>query len=244
VTGHCRAASAGHPSPVVVRPGRPAELLDLPTGPPLGIGGAPFAAADFDLPDDSVIAVFTNGLVQDRAAGPDAGLPGLLRALAGADRPLDLLQEQVWRAAVRADRPDDDAVLLLARARAVPADRVVTWDLAADPAAVPEARDLASRQLRTWGLAEVQPLTELFVSELVTNAVRYGRSPIRLRMILERSLICEVSDAASTSPHLRHADATDEGGRGLFMIAQLADAWGTRYMPTGKTIWTEQAVGG
>ncbi|MBY8876364.1 ATP-binding SpoIIE family protein phosphatase [Actinacidiphila acidipaludis] len=242
VTGRCTAASAGHLPPAVARPGRAAQLLDLPIGPPLGVGGIPFEAAEFDLPDDSVIALFTNGLVQDRTSGPDAGLPGLLGALGRAEQPLERLRDQVWEAALRARPPEDDAVLLLARARALPADRVATWELAADPAVVAHARDLARRQVRAWDLAEAEPLTELFVSELVTNAVRYGRGPVRLRMILERSLICEVSDGSSTSPHLCHAASTDEGGRGLFMIAQLAEAWGTRYTPTGKTIWVQQAI--
>lgn len=107
---------------------------------------------------------------------------------------------------------------------------------------VSRARAMADRQLETWDLAEIAPVTELIVSELVTNAIRYGRSPIQLRLINDRTLTCEVSDAASTSPHLRLAAATDEGGRGLFMIAHLADAWGTRYTPTGKTIWAEQAI--
>ncbi|MFJ5966547.1 ATP-binding protein [Streptomyces sp. NPDC093060] len=85
-------------------------------------------------------------------------------------------------------------------------------------------------------------LGEQTVSELVTDVVRHGRGPVRLRLIRARSLICEVSDASSTSPHLRHAASVDEGGRGLFMIAQLADAWGTRYTAIGKTIWTRQTV--
>jgi anti-sigma regulatory factor (Ser/Thr protein kinase) len=80
------------------------------------------------------------------------------------------------------------------------------------------------------------------VSELVTNAIRYGGSPIQLRLIRDRALICEVSDASSTSPHLRRARTYDEGGRGLLLVAQLTDRWGTRPSGTGKTIWAEQAL--
>ncbi|MFG2848188.1 ATP-binding protein [Kitasatospora sp. NPDC048296] len=101
---------------------------------------------------------------------------------------------------------------------------------------------MANRQLREWDLTDLGLVTELVVSELVTNAIRYGRSPIQLRLIRDRALTCEVSDGSSTSPHLRLARDTDEGGRGLFMIAQLVDAWGTRYGPTDKTIWAEQAI--
>jgi anti-sigma regulatory factor (Ser/Thr protein kinase) len=114
--------------------------------------------------------------------------------------------------------------------------------VAADPVAVAEARDLAVRKLAEWGLDELQFTTELIVSELVTNAVRYGSAPIRLRLIRQTGLICEVSDASNTSPRLRHARTTDEGGRGLFLVAQLARRWGTRYTTAGKIIWAEQTI--
>lgn len=84
--------------------------------------------------------------------------------------------------------------------------------------------------------------TELIVSELVTNAIRYGGSPITLRLIQDRTLICEVSDSSSTAPHLRRAPTFDEGGRGLMLVAQMAQRWGTRHIPTGKTIWAEQSL--
>ena len=96
---------------------------------------------------------------------------------------------------------------------------------------------------REWGLDELAFTTELILSELVTNAIRYGSGPIRVRLLRDRSLICEVSDGSSTSPHLRYAATTDEGGRGLFLVAQLAERWGTRYTPEGKVIWAEQALG-
>ncbi|MGV5039169.1 ATP-binding protein, partial [Streptomyces sp. NRAIS4] len=84
--------------------------------------------------------------------------------------------------------------------------------------------------------------TELIVSELITNAITHACGPIGLRLIHERTLICEVSDASNTSPHLRRARSTDEGGRGLFLVAQVAQRWGTRYTATGKTIWAEQQL--
>jgi anti-sigma regulatory factor (Ser/Thr protein kinase) len=85
--------------------------------------------------------------------------------------------------------------------------------------------------------------TELIVSELVTNAIRYGIEPIRLRVLHDHdSLICEVADGSSTSPHLRRAATTDEGGRGLFLVARFAQRWGTRYLARGKVIWTEQST--
>ncbi len=63
------------------------------------------------------------------------------------------------------------------------------------------------------------------------------------RKRVERSLICEVSDARSTAPRLRRARLSDEGGRGLLMVAELTRRWGTRCTPTGKTNWAEQSIG-
>nr|WP_324618408.1 ATP-binding protein [Streptomyces sp. RTd22] len=91
-----------------------------------------------------------------------------------------------------------------------------------------------------WGLEKLVLTTELVVSELVTNAIHYGHPPIRLRLIRDRALICEVRDASSTAPRLRRARALDEGGRGLFLVARLVQRWGTRPEVHGKTIWAEQ----
>jgi len=132
--------------------------------------------------------------------------------------------------------------LLLARTRALHADQVAAWSLPSDPAIVADARAQASRQLAAWGLEDAAFVTELVVSELVTNAIRYGAVPIGLRLIRDRTLICEVSDASNTAPHLRRARTYDEGGRGLHMVAQLTQGWGTRQTPVGKTIWAEQTL--
>ncbi|MYR57857.1 hypothetical protein GTY54_17005, partial [Streptomyces sp. SID625] len=78
--------------------------------------------------------------------------------------------------------------------------------------------------------------------ELVTNAIRYGSAPIHVRLIHDRTLICEVSDGTSASPHLRYAATTEEGGRGLFLVARTTERWGTRYTPDGKVIWAELAL--
>jgi anti-sigma regulatory factor (Ser/Thr protein kinase) len=140
------------------------------------------------------------------------------------------------------ERPSDDVALLVARTRALHADQVATWGLPVDPEVVADARAQATRQLAAWGLETASFVTELVVSELVTNAIRYGGPPIQLRLIRDRTLICEVSDGSSTSPHLRRARTFDEGGRGLLLVAQVSQGWGTRHTGTGKTIWTEQPL--
>ena len=140
------------------------------------------------------------------------------------------------------DHVRDDATLLVVRTRALDARQVAAWELPSDPALVARARAMAAEQLGRWGLDDLAFTTELVVSELVTNAIRHASGPIGLRLIRDRSLICEVSDSQHTSPHARYAGSDEEGGRGLFMVAQLTEHWGTRYMPAGKTIWAEQAL--
>lgn len=142
------------------------------------------------------------------------------------------------------EHPTDDVAVLLARTRVLAGDRVATWTLRAEPTAAQRARRLTSAQLAEWGLDDLVLTTELIVSELVTNAYRYASGPVQLRLIRNSSLICEVSDGSTTAPHLRRARSTDEGGRGLFLVAQLSERWGARYTRDGKTVWTEQPLGG
>ncbi|UUU43809.1 SpoIIE family protein phosphatase [Streptomyces sp. NBC_00162] len=237
----CTIARAGHPPPALVQSDGTVTFLDLPAGPPLGLGGLPFESVEFHLPEHSQLVLFTDGLIEDRHRDIDVALDELRRALAHPDRaPEDTCQAVLD--AVAPDHPGDDIALLVARTNAVPPDRIATWDLPADPARVSDVRTAAVGQLSRWGLDESAFATELLLSELVTNAVRYGAGPIRVRLIHDRTLICEVYDTSSTAPRMRHAATTDEGGRGLFLVAQLAQAWGTRYTTEGKVIWAECAL--
>ncbi|MFF7274960.1 ATP-binding SpoIIE family protein phosphatase [Streptomyces griseorubiginosus] len=240
VDGRCSLARAGHPPPAVVSADGTVDLLDIPPGPPLGLGGLPFEAAEIELPEGSLLALYTDGLVEARDRDVDAGTALLCQALARPSASLDDVCDRVLQALLpAAGRPHDDVALLLARTRALGDGQVAAWDVDADPAAVARARRSVARQLAAWGLDDLGFVTELVVSELVTNAVRYGRPPIRLRLIRDSSLLCEVSDAGSTTPHLRRARAFDEGGRGLLLVAQLAERWGTRHARQGKTVWAE-----
>ena len=241
VSGRCTLARAGHLPPVVVgADGRP-EVLDLPAGPPLGLGYLPFESAEVELAEGSLIAFYTDGLVETFDRDIDAGIARLGEALAVPRPTLEEIGRGVVDALLPAP-PPDDAALLLARTRVLTPDQVVSWDLPGDPAAVADARNAAVRQLADWGLDHLAFTTELIVSELVTNAIRHAAMPGSLRLIRDRSLIVEVSDASSTSPRLRHARTTDEGGRGLLIVAQLSRRWGTRYTSAGKVIWAEQSL--
>jgi anti-sigma regulatory factor (Ser/Thr protein kinase) len=239
VTQRCTMARAGHPPPAVVGPDGTVTFPDLPAGPPLGLGSLPFESAELELPEGSLIALYTDGLIETSDQDIDVGLGRLSEVLAQPGMPLEELCSAVVDNLLTGPQSDDVA-LLVARPHALGANRVASWDLAADPAVVAGARATAVRQLGEWGLDELMMTTELIVSELVTNAIRHASGPIRLRMIRHDILICEVSDASNTSPRLRHARTTDEGGRGLFLVAQLTRRWGTRYTPAGKIIWAEQ----
>ncbi|MEU1480683.1 SpoIIE family protein phosphatase [Streptomyces sp. NPDC005760] len=241
VSRRLTAAAAGHPPPALVLPDGTTRLIPVSAGPPLGVGGLPFEATEIELPEGAVVALYTDGLIEDRDRDVDHAIDELCRALTARTDTLDDLCDTVLKA-VLPEEPGDDVALLLARTRALGADRVATWDVEPDPAHVAATRQAATEQLAAWGLEEASFVTELVVSELVTNAIRYGEPPIQLRLIKDRTLICEVSDGSSTSPHLRRAHAFDEGGRGLLLVAQLTQRWGSRQTGSGKTIWAEQSL--
>jgi PAS domain S-box-containing protein len=241
VSRRCSLARAGHPQPALVTPDGAVSFLDLPAGPPLGLGGLPFESTEIELPAGSILALYTDGLIESRDRDIDLGFDRLRHALARNEPSLETACDNVL-AAVLADGPADDVALLIARTQALNDDQVATWDLPADPSVVPATRQQVATLLTDWGLDDVAFVTELVVSELITNAIRYARSPIQLRLIHDRALICEVSDGSSTAPHLRRARALDEGGRGLLLVSQLTQRWGSRQTPQGKTIWAEQAL--
>lgn len=242
ISRSCVFARAGHPPPALVQPDGTVEFCDdIPPGPPLGLGGLPFETSQRRLSEGTLLALYTDGLVETPGHDIDIGLDRLAHTLVDTDRPLKHLGEAIVASLVP-DFHGDDAALLLARTRALGADRVATWDLPADPALVSQARALTGRQLIDWGLEPLAFTTELIVSELVTNAIRHARGPIALRLIRAQILICEISDGSLSAPHLRRARTTEEGGRGVFLIAQLATRWGTRYTTNGKTIWAEQPL--
>ncbi|MFF1561488.1 SpoIIE family protein phosphatase [Streptomyces sp. NPDC058279] len=242
VTQRCTIARAGHVPPFVVRPDGRVEMPELPPGAPLGLGGFPFESAELDLSEGTQLVLYTDGLIEDRGRDIEEGLDLVRAALGHADRE----PEETCRALLKAMlpvRPRDDVAVLVARATALGADRIAEWEVPFEPSAVGEMRALAVAKLEEWGLSELAFGTELVLSELVTNAIRHGVAPVRLRLLHDRVLTCEVFDSSSTSPHLRYAATTDEGGRGLFLVAQISRRWGVRYTPEGgKVIWSEQQL--
>ncbi|GHE26335.1 hypothetical protein GCM10018781_78500 [Kitasatospora indigofera] len=237
----CVVARAGHLPAVLVHPDGTVHIPETPVGPPLGLRGVPHQSTELVLPQGSLLVLYTDGLVETRTHDIDVGLSQLRGALADTHgTPQETCQAVLD--ALLPPQPADDVALLVARTQVLAPQDIAAWYVPAEPAAVAEARARAVRQLRQWDLEQLVFSTELILSELITNAIRHATGPIGIRLVRDRSLICEVSDGSSTSPHLRHAAATDEGGRGLFLVAQLGERWGTRYTTSGKIIWSEQRI--
>ncbi|QIP87976.1 SpoIIE family protein phosphatase [Streptomyces sp. Tu 2975] len=244
VSARALMASAGHAAPVLARSSGDTGPVDLLPGPALGLEGAPFEPVEVALSPGDLLA-FTAGSLSD-APGSGAGhVIDHLREVRGTGTGDAAAVPEIARDLLvpfLAHPPDDDAALLLARVSVSPEGSVVDREFPADVRVVSDARALVAERLTVWGLDELVFTTELIVSELLTNAIRYAGGPVRVRLIRDQRLVCEVSDPSETQPHLRRARLTDEGGRGLFLIAQLAHRWGSRNTAAGKTIWTEQLL--
>ncbi|MFD5568400.1 SpoIIE family protein phosphatase [Streptomyces cadmiisoli] len=238
VTRRCTFANAGHLPPVLVEPGEAALMLDVPPGMPLGVGGEPFEEVEVELPEGALLALYTDGLVESRDHPLDEGLQAFVGALTDPSRPLEDVCDHVLNT-LDTHHGEDDIALLMARVQGLPAESVGDWTLPREPRSVGRAREYARGQLLSWDLEPLVDTTELLVSELVTNALRYGEGEIRLRLLLDRTLVCEVWDSGLVQPRRRRARDTDEGGRGLQLVGLLSAAWGSRRTHRGKTVWFE-----
>ncbi|MFK0280941.1 SpoIIE family protein phosphatase [Streptomyces sp. NPDC090499] len=240
VTRKCTMAGAGHPPPAIVDPHGRVTFPDLPTGTPLGVGmGTAFEAVELELPEGSLLALYTDGLIETRDHDIDAGMHRLGEALAEPGRSLEDLCTRATDT-VPGLAPSDDVTLLLVRPLSLSPAQVASWTLPSDRTAARSARRLAAGRLAEWGLDGLADSTELIVSELVTNAVRHSTGPIGLRLIRHQFLTCEVFDTNDCFPHRHRADTTDENGRGLFLVAQLSRRWDSRPVSGGKVVWSEQ----
>ncbi|MCF2125883.1 PAS domain-containing SpoIIE family protein phosphatase/ATP-binding protein [Strepomyces sp. STD 3.1] len=243
VTRRCTFANAGHLPPVLVEPGESALMLDVPPGLPLGVGGEPFEEVEVELPEGALLALYTDGLVESRDHPLDEGLQAFVGALTDPTQPLEDVCDQVLNT-LDSHHGEDDIALLMARVQGLPTESVGDWTLPREPRSVGRARELARAQLLDWDMEPLVDTTELLVSELVTNALRYGEGEIRLRLLLDRTLVCEVWDSGLVQPRRRRARDTDEGGRGLQLVGLLSAAWGSRRTPRGKTVWFELPLPG
>ncbi|MET9908593.1 SpoIIE family protein phosphatase [Streptomyces sp. NPDC006476] len=241
----CSIARAGHPPPALVRPDGTVHFSDHEADPPLGAAEPPFDTVELEVPEGSLLVLYTDGLVESAKREIDEGTAELARLLGtahadGTARDLERLCDTLTAGLLPAgQQAPDDAAFLVARLHALPSDRMASWSLPLDPKAAGQARRHVREQLAAWELDGLTATTELLASELVGNVVRHAKGPVRLRLLYRAGLVCEVFDGSQTMPRIRRATETDEGGRGLQLIAALSARWGARYTPTGKCIWAE-----
>ncbi|GHF25730.1 hypothetical protein GCM10018772_59340 [Streptomyces fumanus] len=241
IAGELGLANAGHIPPVLVRAtdGR-SELLDLPTGAPIGVGGVPFETVRVPVASGDRLVMCTDGLVEVRGEDIGVGLATLCESAAHPAASMDDACDTIVRALNTGGDRKDDVALLMARLGGIAPEDVAEWRLARDPAEVPRARAAVREQLHDWGLDALADTAELLVGELVTNAVRHARArPVGLRLVRGDTLLCEVDDDDHELPSLRGAGPGDEYGRGLRVVSALAREWGTARSGAGKTVWCE-----
>ncbi|MFJ7588807.1 SpoIIE family protein phosphatase [Streptomyces sp. NPDC097617] len=244
-------ANAGHPPPVLLHLGGRAEVLRVPPGAPIGVGGVDFEAVELDAPAGGTLLLYTDGLVESRLRDVWTGIEQLRERLAttaqltGLDHPppLEALCDDVLDMLGPGDR-DDDIALLAARFDGIAPSDVAYWFLDPEETAPGRARRFARRALARWGLEELSDSLELLVSEVVTNAVRYAERPVTLRLLRTDVLRCEVGDDSPQLPRQRRARDTDEGGRGLFLVNRVARRWGATRLSSGKVVWFELSLPG
>ncbi|MEU3460474.1 SpoIIE family protein phosphatase [Streptomyces sp. NPDC006733] len=241
-------ASAGHLPPILVLPDGSARTLATHPHPGLGTAFAlrePFDVHTFAAPPGSLLALYTDGLVEDPAVSIDDGIDRLTAAVSRV-HPWDDLQQAarglVVELATRS-RLRDDVTLLLARMAGRRQRDTATWHLPAREDAAARARTLASAVLRQWqAKSDPRDSALLVISELVTNAVRFATGPITVRLIKTGpSLLCEVGDTSNGRPRLRRGGLLDDSGRGLRVVHKLTSRWGVRWTDTGKVVWAELA---
>jgi serine phosphatase RsbU (regulator of sigma subunit) len=245
VSGECEVAVAGHLPPLLVHPDGSNELLDVPPSPPLGIGNGEVESRQFKVEDGSLFVLYTDGLVENKGQDISDGL-ARLRGIFGPGSPTRPLEDlcKATLDGVYSDHQRDDIAMLIARLRRLPEDNFASWTLAPKLTSVREARSVLAEPMKRWDLEDLIPTTELLVSELVTNAVKYSRGEVTLRLVNEKALVCEVLDSSGALPRLRQANSEDESGRGLQVVRQLSRRWGARRTATGKVVWCEQPLPG
>ncbi|MCQ4040855.1 SpoIIE family protein phosphatase [Streptantibioticus rubrisoli] len=235
----CTIACAGHLPPVVVDPDGGTRPVDLPAGVPLGVGGVDFETVEITIPEGGILALYTDGLIERRGQDIDEGLELLCRTLTDRGRGLEESCDAVLAALVP-EGSEDDIAVIMARVLPVPEDKIATLPLAEDAALAGEARRFTRSTLESWGLGSLGELTELLVSELVTNALRHAGPPRQLRLFQDRTLTVEVADTSRQIPLLRPAGEEDvESGRGMRLVDELAHRWGSRMTRHGKVVWFE-----
>jgi signal transduction histidine kinase/CheY-like chemotaxis protein/anti-sigma regulatory factor (Ser/Thr protein kinase) len=221
--GQLHYSSAGHPPPVLIRPGEPAEFLyRTALGPPIGaLAVAEYPTMEASLDPGSRLLLYTDGLVEDRRVGIDTGLNQLIEdAAKPADHVEDLLDALLSRAARRTRRDD---IALLALQATEPREFVLR--LPADPTRLSVLRRRLEDFLAAHGVpeADVFDLT-VAVSEAAANAIEHPVDPAEPQIAVEASIDEEaVLVTVRDTGRWRPASSGGFRGRGLALIGALTE---------------------
>ncbi|MET9906998.1 ATP-binding SpoIIE family protein phosphatase [Streptomyces sp. NPDC006476] len=242
-------SNAGHLPPILVHPDGSATTVTAQPHPGLGAEFAvrePFDLQSFAAPPGSLLALYTDGLVEDPVASIDEGIGRLGEAVREV-HPWDDLQQAARRVVAELapqGRLRDDVTLLLARTTGRRSRDTATWRLPAADDTAARARALVAALLRRWRISDQgRDSALLVISELVTNAVLFGTGPVTIRLVRAgHRLTCEVGDAGNGRPRLRRAELLGDSGRGLHVVHKLTTRWGVRWTDAGKVVWAELDV--
>ncbi|MET7355260.1 ATP-binding SpoIIE family protein phosphatase [Streptomyces mirabilis] len=237
ITGGIATASADWPPPLTTAPDGTTSPVGVPVGPGLGHHSS-YELSRTTLEPHTLLTFYSASMLHP-AHGDDA---------------FALIQHAAGTSAGNAQAACDNIVYAHGRPRSRPRRRyrpdrggqaarprrLRVLDVAPGPRRCRRLQDASPRPVGSMAAGRSRLATELVVSELVTNVLTHATGNPRVRLIRGEHLTVEVSDDSTTSPHLRHARAQDENGRGRFIAATLASRWGTRYGEEGKTIWVEQ----
>jgi anti-sigma regulatory factor (Ser/Thr protein kinase) len=238
-----RYANAGHVPPLLRTPSGGSVWLDA-TAPPLGAGAYASTSAELQLEPEARVVFYTDGLVEERGQSLDDGIRALEdRLVHHADLPVEEIPEMLVRA-LRPDGPDDDVALLITRVNAEPFQAAISHRLADGETAIADTRRMVVDQLRAWGLEETSvDDIALTTHELVANALVHGDPPVDLRLVHTGSqLVVEVHDRSTHRPRRQNVELGEEHGRGLQLVAALADDWGARVGPASKAVWASHSL--
>ncbi|MGK5447873.1 ATP-binding SpoIIE family protein phosphatase [Streptomyces radiopugnans] len=240
-----RLAVAGHLPPALRGPHGRVRFLDGRIGPPLGVGRRSYPEQEASFPPGARLLMYTDGLVERRERPIDAGLQELRTLLTGPVGEIEADCDSWLETLTGGGRHDDDiAVLYVHRPAATGQDRaVVVREYPPVSDAVPDARRLVSEAMHSWNLGHLATDMMLIADEMVANAVRHARTPLRMELRrTEDRVMLEVTDSSAEEPRLMRSAPQDFGHRGIFLIDAIATRWGTRHIEGGKVVWAEVAA--